>query len=186
MGLFKLIKRDNQFITFGLLAFGMLVVVFTIFTRVNACLAPAVSEPRHDFTFKVKGISYIKKKLTMAKVLLHLPSLPEFSENWQQNPQVKVDWVIRTRGDEEYRGTSIGALTPPYDSFIFSLQDDLEAILRRVHSEQLFINEFRSRIVEDVTELFVEIRHPETGVLLDSFRQKYNPEERRDDTWAIE
>jgi hypothetical protein len=186
MAFMKLINKDNHFITFGLLAVGFVIVVLTLFFRVSACLAPTVSEPRHDYTFKVKALSYIKKRMTLTKVLLQLPSLPTFSENWKENPQVYVYWTIKTRGDEEFSGRSIGALTPPYDSFIFSLQDDLEAKLRTVHSEQLFVNEVRSRIIDDVIEMYVEIRHPETNELLDTFRQKYNPEERKEDTWAID
>ena len=185
MSLLRMIKNDNMFLTAGLMAIGVIVAFTTIISRLGACDAPP-PDPRTDYTFKVENISYITLKQSKAQVKLRLPSLPEFSDEWAENPQVYVDWHIRTRGHEEYKGRSIGVLIPPYDSFIFSIQDDLEAELAKVHPEQLFIYEYRIRILRDVTDLWVGIRHPETDEVLDEFHRRYAPDMRKEEGSALD
>jgi hypothetical protein len=185
MGFFKMIKNDNAYLSITLMTIALVVAIGTIFARLTSCEVP-VNEPRTDFSFVVEDISFITLKQSKAQVKLKLPSLPEFSKDWDQNPQVYVYWTVRTRGGEEYSGMSIGALTPPYDSFIFSIQNDLEEQLSIVHPEELFVWEYRIRILREVTDLFVDIRHPETNEQMATFHRKYVPEQRREETWAID
>lgn len=185
MSLFKMVKGDNMMLTGGIMIIGIIVAFATILTRLGSC-SPPEPEQRTNFTFKIEDISFITLKQSKAQVKLKLPSLPEFSKEWTKNPQVYVFWRIRTRGFEEYTGRSIGVLTPPYDSFIFSIQDDLEAKLAQFHPEQLFIYEYRIRLLRDVTDLWVEVRHPETEELLDSFHRQYAPDTRKEEGWSLD
>lgn len=185
MSLFKMIKGDSMMLTGGIMILGIIVAFATILTRLGSCTPPE-PEQRTNFTFKVEDISFITLKQSKAQVKLKLPSLPEFSDEWTDNPKVYIDWRILTRGHEKYSGRSIGLLAPPYDSFIFSIQDDLEAQLGKVHSEQLFIYEYRIRLLRDVTDLWVDIRHPETDEIIDSFHRRYAPDIRKEEGWAID
>jgi len=106
-------------------------------------------------------ISYIRLKRSAVQVRLKPPYLPDFSEKYTDEPQVIVNWWIKT--------------------LIFSIQDDLEKELRKIHSEQIFINEYRYRIIREITELRVELVHPETGNIEATFTQKYNPDLRTPD-----
>lgn len=185
MAFFKMIKGDNTFISIGLIALAMILAFTTILLRLGSCSAPVI-EPKTDFSFVVEDISYITLKQSKAQVKLKLPSLPTFSENWQENPQVYVYWTIKARGGEEYSGKSIGALVPPYSSFIFSIQDDLEKHLKKVHTEEIFIYEYRIRLLKEVTDLIVDIRHPETDEELATFHRRYYPEQRKPESWALD
>ncbi len=182
--MWKMIKNHDVKLTALLLGTGVLVVFVTMFVRLGGCLAVQLPEPEYGYTFRVEAISYITLKSSLAEVQLALPSLPEFSQSWTEEPQVIVRWRIRTRADETYEGRSTGVLAPPFSKFIFSIQDDLEAELGRAHSEQIFVNEYRYRIILDVTELQVIIEHAETGEVLDTFTQSYDPEQRPPETLA--
>jgi hypothetical protein len=185
MALFKLIKGDNQYLTAGLIILAIVVAFVTILVRLSPDEDAAI-EPKTDNPFKIENLSYITLKQSKVQVKLKWASLPQFSESWEQEPQVIVNWRIKTRSGEEFTGRSIGVLTPPYRTFIFSIQDDLEARLQQVHSEQVFVYEYRIRLLRDVTNIWLEITHPETGKVLDTFQRTYDPERRQaEPTWAL-
>lgn len=185
MSFFRMIRDDNMLLTAGLFAVGVILAFVTIISRLSSC-EPPTSEPKTDFRFKVKQISFVALRKSMVEVQLRLPSLPKYSENWQGDPQLKINWSISTRANEKYSGQTMALFRPPYDSFIFSLQDTLEEELTKSHSERMFINEYRFRIIRAITSLHVDIMHPETDEILDSFTQPYDPEQRKEETWALD
>ena len=179
--MWKPIKKDNITISAILLAAGIVIAVVTLFLRLSACFAVPAPEMRISKKANIEVISYITLKRSMAQVRLDPAYLPDFSDSYTDQPQVIVHWTIETRTDESYSGTSIGLLTPPYNTFIFSIQDDLEAELSQVHSEQIFINEYRYRILRELTRLQVRLVHPETGNVEAEYTQEYDPDLRSPD-----
>jgi hypothetical protein len=185
MSILRMIKGDNVYITFVMVAAAGVLAFFTIMARISSCTPPAPAA-RYDYPFAIENVSYITLKQSKAQVLLKVPSLPTFSENWSENPYLYVDWTIQTRAGEKYSGRSLGALVPPYDSFIFSIQDDLEKLLAEVHPEEMFVYEYRLRILREVSEIWLEIKHPETDEVLDSFNRTFEPKTDEDnDDWSI-
>ena len=179
--MWKPIKKDNMILSAVLLAAGLIFAVVVIFLRLSACFAVPTPEVLISKKANIDVISYITLKRSMAQVKLNPPYLPDFSEKYQEQPQVIVHWTIETRTNESYSGTSIGVLAPPYNTFIFSIQDDLEAALSKVHSEQIFINEYRYRIIREITKLHVRLVHPETGNEEAEYTQEYDPDLRSPD-----
>jgi len=179
--MFKSLRRDNISVSAFLLAIGIIAVFVTAFIRLSSCLEMPVPKPVYSKKAHIDVISYVRLKRSAVQVRLKPPYLPDFSEKYTDEPQVIVNWWIKTRSGESYSGRSVGVLAPPYSSFIFSIQDDLEKELRKIHSEQIFINEYRYRIIREITELRVELVHPETGNIEATFTQKYNPDLRTPD-----
>ncbi len=181
----KPIKKENVKVTFFLLAFGGLVAFFVIMLRLSACFEIPQVEPLYSTKANIDVISYLTLKRSAAQVRFDPPYLPDFSEEFDEKPQVIVNWTIETRAGESFSGKSIGVLAPPYNTFIFSIQDDLEAELSKSHTEQIFINEYRYRILREVTRLYVELVHPETGNIEARYTQIYNPDLRKPETPGI-
>jgi len=181
--MWKMLKKDNRMITSFILAVGFILAFIVIYMRVSSMFQPHISEPiyRKNFVNQIDAISYVELRRSMAQVRLRFPVLPDFSEEWIDRPQVIVTWRAEARSGEKLSGTTMGVLTPPYTSFIFSIQDDLEAELRKVHTEYRIINEYRWRIIREIELLAIELVHPETGEELGRFRQTYNPYERPPD-----
>jgi hypothetical protein len=183
--MWKPLKKDNIRVSLFLLAFGVLLAFFTIVIRLSSCLEVPPPQMRYSTKAHIDVISYITLKRSAAQVKLDPPYLPKFSEKYAEQPQVIVNWRLETRSGESYSGRSIGVLAPPYNTFIFSVQDDLETALKKYHSEQIFVNEYRYRILRDVTYLHVELVHPETGNIEARFTQKYDPDLRQPETPGI-
>lgn len=183
--MWKPIRKDNVKVTFFLLAFGGLLAFFVIMLRLSAFFDVPQVQSLYSKKANIDVISYITLKRSAAQVRLDPPYLPDFSNEFDEKPQVIVNWTIETRTGESYTGQSIGVLAPPYNTFIFSIQDDLEAELRKTHTEQIFINEYRYRILLEVTKLHVELVHPETGNIEASYTQTYDPELRNPETMTI-
>lgn len=181
MAFFKFMQGDNKLVTYGLLLIGVLVAFYTIMDRLTDDSSPEILT--HD-KLVITEVSFIKLKLGMTEVLLRVPFLPEYSESWQDNPKVRVNWHIFCRGDLEYQGSAMAMLKPPYDRFIFSVQEDLLKELSKYHSERMFLIEDRNRIIREVNRLELAVLHPETGKVLDRFVQLYDPDQRRKETWA--
>lgn len=185
MAFFKILKGDSRFLTMGLLFIGAILAFYTILERIEKADSK-YADQRSDFSFKVDKVSFITFKQSSAKVKLKLPSKPVFSDNFQEAPYVNVNWKVYTRGDEIYSGTSKGEMKPPYDYFVFSIQDKLMKELEKVHSEPLIVTEYRMRIIYDIVKLEMEIYHPETKELLESYTETYDPESRRIKNWILE
>jgi len=152
--MFKSLRRDNISVSAFLLAIGIIAVFVTAFIRLSSCLEMPVPKPVYSKKAHIDVISYVRLKRSAVQVRLKPPYLPDFSEKYTDEPQVIVNWWIKTH---------------------------LEKELRKIHSEQIFINEYRYRIIREITELRVELVHPETGNIEATFTQKYNPDLRTPD-----
>lgn len=177
--MWKMIKGDNITLSAMLLAVGLVVAIITIIMRIGSCSLVPEIEPYYSKKLEVDIISYVALKRSMAQVRAVDAYLPDFSENWSDKPRLNVNWRIKTRAGEVYRGKSIAVLNPPYRDFIFSIQDDLDRELEKTHTERIFINEYRYRIIRETTELHVEFIHPETGNVEARYTQRYDPEARK-------
>ena len=185
MAFFRMIKGDSRMLTMGLLFIGAVLAFYTILDRIEKADSKYDGQ-RTDFSFKIDKVSFVTFKQSSAKARLKLPSKPEYSDDFKEAPYVKVKWKAYTRGDEIYEGTTKGTMKPPYDYFVFSIRDHLEKELKKVHTEELIITEYRMRIIYDIVKLELEIYHPETGALLESYTQTYEPETRRIKNWVME
>jgi hypothetical protein len=183
--MWKSLSRGNVKVSIFLLSFGVLVAFVTIVLRLSSCFEVPPVQPLYSKKANIEVISYITLKRSAALVRLNPPYLPDFSDKFTEQPQVTVNWTIETRSGESYSGKSIGVLTPPYSTFIFSIQDDLEAALKKYHTEQIFINEYRFRILRDVTKLRVVLVHPETGNIEADFTQTYDPDLRKSEAPSV-
>jgi hypothetical protein len=185
MAFFRMIKGDSRMLTMGLLFIGAVLAFYTILDRIEKADSKYAGQ-RADFSFKIDKVSFITFKQSSAKARLKLPSKPEFSDDFKEAPYVDVKWKVFTRGDEIYEGNSRGTMKPPYDYFVFSIQEELQNQLKKVHTEELIITEYRMRIIYDIVKLELEIYHPETRELLESYIQTYEPETRRVKNWLME
>lgn len=181
MAFFKFLSGDNRLLTYGLLLVAVWIAFYTILGRLNE--TPEQPQTLYKET-GISQVSYIKLKLGMTQIMFTQPFLPDYSDEWNGPPEVQVNWTMHIRGGRQFSGTSIAQLKPPYDNIIFSVYPSLEEELNKVHSEELFMMEERSRIIYEVFQLDVELVHPETGKVIDSHTEKYDPEERERETWA--
>jgi hypothetical protein len=179
--MFAGLKKEHIIISWLLLGVGFVVVLFVVGDRLSRLVTPELPTPDYSHTFKIKWISFITLEHGAAQVNLYLSSVPAFSDEWEGKPKVTVKWWLKNLAGETYSGTSEAVLARPYKSFVFTVREALEEELAKVHTEKLIINEARRRIIRETNELHVDVFHPETKALLDSYTQKYKPERRIED-----
>lgn len=180
MAFWKMNKDDHRLVTAVLLSFGIIVAFVSIIFRLGSCFEPPVVEPIYGKTFagNIKDISFITLKGGMAQVLLTRPVRPPFSSSWKGEQYVLVKWRARTMSEDSFAGTSKAVLSPPYDRFYFSIEDNIIEWLKQYHSEPLFISEYRNRIILHINRIDLTILHPETDQILGGIAKEYDPGER--------
>lgn len=171
---FEKIKKEHKMITALLMGLGVVIAFVTIIDRLSSLTTPVIDDPDYKHTFKIKWVTFITEDHGAAQIYLHLSSLPDYSDEWEDKPKVIVKWRMTTLSGATYSGTSESKMARPYRTFIFTVREGLEEELGKTHTEKIFINEYRRRIIRETVKLHVEVYHPETEELLDEYEREYD------------